>query len=499
MAKRRLTAKKVLAVDFGASSGRVMLGSFDGEKIELEEIHRFANEPVFLNDTMYWDFLRLFHEVKQGLIRAKRIDGIQSISVDTWGVDFGLLDRDGRLMESPIHYRDARTQGMLEKSFEKMEKERFYQITGNQFMEINTAFQLLALLEKRKEFLERADALLLMPDLFLYFLSGAKVSECSIASTTQLFDMKQRTWSEEVIRHLEIPEYLFQKVIPSAVKVGTLQESICRELGIAPMDVVAVAGHDTQCALAAVPSMEKEFLFLSCGTWSLIGTELDAPVMNEAAQRYNVTNEAAYKDKVSFLKNIIGLWLIQESRRQWMREGHEYSFSELERLAADAEAFSCLIDPDAPEFAPAGDIPGKIRAYAAKTGQKMPDSVGAIVRCINESLALKYRAAKEEIEACTGKIYPKIHMVGGGTQSRMLCQMTADACGCPVAAGPVEATVLGNVVLQLIASGDISDLKEARAMLARTEKVEVYLPREQEKEGWNERYQEYRKRILHQM
>ena len=478
-------AKKVLAVDFGASSGRVMLGSFDGKKIELEEVHRFANEPVFLHDTMYWDFLRLFHEVKQGILKAKRTGKIQSISVDTWGVDFGLLDGDGRLMESPIHYRDARTQGMLEKSFEKIEKERFYQITGNQFMEINTAFQLLALKEKRPEFLRRADALLLMPDLFLYFLSGEKRSECSIASTTQLFDMKQRTWSSEVIQKLGIPQHLFQKVIPSAVKVGTLQKSICRELGAEQMDVIAVAGHDTQCALAAVPSVEKEFLFLSCGTWSLIGTELDAPVMNEAAQRYNVTNEAAYKNKISFLKNIIGLWLVQESRRQWMREGQEYSFSELEQLAADAEAFSCLIDPNAPEFAPAGDIPGRIRIYAEKTGQKVPETVGAVVRCINESLALQYRTAKEEIEACTGKTYTKIHMVGGGTQSRMLCQMTADACGCPVAAGPVEATVLGNVILQFIASGDIRDLKEARTILANTENVEWYLPREQEKEMWN--------------
>lgn len=481
--------KNVLAVDLGASSGRVMLGRFDGTGITIQELHRFPNDPVTLNGTMYWDFLRLFFEIKQGLLQAKQYGRIDSISVDTWGVDFGLLDEAGNLLENPVHYRDSRTGGMLEAAFQKINKDLFYQITGNQFMEINTAFQLLALKHKRPQLLERADALLLMPDLFHYFLSGVQCSECSIASTTQLMDAGAKDWSDTVLAALDLPKDLLQGIVPTAVKVGRLRPALCEELGIAPMDVIATAGHDTQCALAAVPAQEDDFIFISCGTWSLFGTELQAPLMDAQSAALNLTNECGYGGKTSFLKNIIGLWLVQESRRQWMREGKEYSFAQLEQMAQEAAPFRSFIDPDAPEFVPAGDLPERLRAYCQRTGQPIPRSEGALVRCINESLAFTYRTAFEEIRQCTGKTYRAIHMVGGGTKSALLCQMTANACGCPVIAGPAEATVYGNVALQLLACGALEDIGQARAMIAKSEDIVVYEPKDTAQ--WDAAYQVY--------
>lgn len=485
--------KKVLAVDLGASSGRVMLGSFDGEKISVEELHRFSNDPVILGKTMYWDFLRLFHEIKQGLIKSKAYGKIDSISVDTWGVDFGILDEEGNLLENPVHYRDARVTGMLEKSFVSIDKDRFYQITGNQFMEINTVFQLLYLSLNRKRQLDLADSLLMMPDLFNYYLSGEKCCEYSAASTTQLLDAVRKEWSGEVIEKLQLPGRLLQKIVPSGTPVGMLRPEICEELGVEPMKVVAGAGHDTQCALAAVPTGEKDFIFISCGTWSLFGTELDTPIINEKSTRFNITNEGGVGGKISFLKNIIGLWLIQESRRQWMREGKEFSFGELEKLAASEEPFRSLIDPDAPEFAPSGNVPRRIREFCKRTGQPVPETEGQLVRCINESLALKYRMALEEIKECTGKEYPVIHMVGGGTQSALLCQLTADACKCPVYAGPIEATVYGNIAIQLMAEGVIGSLEEIRSVIKASEDIRRFEP--QKPDEWEAVYRKYREDI----
>lgn len=485
---------KVLAVDFGASSGRVMLGTFDGNKITAKEIHRFSNDPVIVNGTMYWDVLRLFHEIKQGLIKAKAYGSVDSIGVDTWGVDFGLLDEKGYLLENPVHYRDSRTEGMVEKGFTLIPRERFYELTGNQFMEINTAFQLLALKEQRPELLDRVDCLLLMPDLFNYFLSGVKKSERSIVSTTQMSDPLTPGWVMEVAEKFGIPEKILTEVVPTGTLLGPIRKEIQEELGIGDMDVVAVAGHDTQCALTAVPSKEDDFIFVSCGTWSLFGTELEKPVLTKQSEELNITNETGTDGKTSFLKNIIGLWLIQESRRQWIREGKEYSFSELEKLAEAAEPFQSFIDPDAPEFNPAGNVPKRIREYCERTGQKVPQTEGEIVRCINESLALKYRYALEEIKACTGKDYHAIHMVGGGIQSKLLCRFTAYASGIPVIAGPVEATVFGNIAIQLMSKGVIKDLKEAREVIANSEAPTVYEP--ENGAEWDKAYEFYKKNIL---
>ncbi len=474
--KEKGMEKRVLAFDFGASGGRAMAGIYNGEKIILEELHRFSNEPVTVRGVMYWDVLRLFYEMKQGILKGKQKGRFQSIGIDTWGVDFGLLDKDGTLLENPVHYRDNRTKGMLEKSFEYIDKEKFYEITGNQFMEINTAFQLLSLSQNRPEFLERGKTLLLMPDLFTYMLTGVKSAEYSIASTTQLLDARKRSWSYYVIEKLGLPKHIFPTIVQSGTKIGPISKEICQELIIDSVDVISVASHDTQSALLAVTAKEKDFLFISCGTWSLIGTELEEPIINEKSQKYNITNEGGCDKKAVFLKNMIGLWLIQESRRQWIREGKEYGFGDLEKLAKEARGFLSFVDPDAPEFVPQGDIPGKIREFCKKTNQPVPETIGEIVRCIHESLALKYRIALEEIEECTGKKYETIYMVGGGTQSKLLCQCTANACNRTVAAGPVEATVLGNLVLQLVASGDIGGTKEARELIAQSQKINIYEP-----------------------
>ena len=485
-----MSEKQVLAVDYGASGGRVMLGGFDGASFTVSELHRFPNDPVKLGDTMYWDVLRLYFEMKQGIVKSKAYGAISGIGVDTWGVDFGLLDREGRLLDNPVHYRDGRTAGMMEKTLKMVGRDPLYELTGNQLMEINTLFQLMAVKERRPELLERADALLLMPDLFQYFLSGAKISEKSIASTTQMMDMRQGKWAFGLLETLGLQAGMMRDILPGAVRTGSLRPEIRKELGVPAMEVIAVAGHDTQSAMAAIPAREEDFLFISCGTWGLFGTELTEPVISEMSKKFNITNEAGLEGKYAFLKNIIGLWLIQESRRQWIREGKEYGFGELETKAACTEPLKSLINPDAPEFVPAGDIPERIRQFCQKTGQPVPQSEGETVCCIDQSLALAYRKAMDEIRACTGKQYPVIHLIGGGAQSGLLCQMTANACGLPVVAGPGEATVYGNTMAQFMALGELNGLTQARRALADTLHTVVYEPRD--REIWEEAYERYR-------
>lgn len=486
--------KKMLAADFGASSGRVMAGSFDGSCLQISQLHRFSNDPVWLGDTMYWDFLRLFFELQTGIRKSKELGGVDSIGVDTWGVDFGLIGADGYLLENPVHYRDARTAGMLKEGFQKLDQQRFYALTGNQFMEINTAFQLLSLVKNRPDFLQKADKMLLMPDLFNYYLSGTACSEYTMASTTQFLDARQRSWCIEVIQGLGIPEKLFMPVTMPGTRLGALQTGICNRLNVDPMDVIAVAGHDTQCAMAAVPADQEDFIFVSCGTWSLFGTELKEPVIDANSMGLNITNEGGFEGRISFLKNIIGLWLIQESRRQWIREGMEYDFGQLEEMAAREAGGACFIDPDDPVFVPEGNVPERIREYCKKSGQRAPESIAEIVRCIDESLALKYHVALDEICACTGKTYSAIYMVGGGTQSRLLCQLVADVCGIPVYAGPVEATVYGNLAIQLAAAGEVSGLSQIRQVIQASESITVYEPRDSKQ--WQEIYLRYKTEII---
>jgi len=342
--------------------------------------------------------------------------------------------------------------------------------------------------------LERAEKMLLMPDLFNYMLTGIEATEYSIAMTTQLMDMKAGIWSDRVRDALGIPGKLFAPIVASGTTVGVISEAIRMELDLPICKVIAVAGHDTQSALAAVPSEHDNFIFISCGTWSLLGTELITPLINEKSNQFNITNEGGYGGKTSFLKNITGLWLIQESRRQWKREGEDYSFSLLEQMASKEEALQCFIDFDAQEFDVSGNIPKRIQEYCIRTGQKVPQRIGEIIRCINESLALKYRLAMEEIISCTGLEYDSIHMVGGGIQSKLLCQLTADACRCKVIAGPVEATVLGNIAVQLIALGEITNLKEARAIIGKSSDITYYVPKDDME--WVKAYERY-KTIIH--
>ena len=482
--------KRVLAFDFGASSGRAILGIFDGEKIELQEVHRFSNDPVKINGTVYWDVQRLFFEIKQGILKAKEAGGFDSIGIDTWGVDFGLLRKDGTLVENPVHYRDARNDGMVEKATKYMSKERMYDITGIQFMDFNTIFQLLSLKENRPYILEEADKLLFMPDLLNYMLSGVKSTEFSIATTSQMVDLKTNDWSEEILDTFDINKNLLTDIAPTGAVIGQLSDEICEELGVPKADIVSVAAHDTQSAITATPCEFDDFAFISCGTWSLFGTEVKEPIINEASKKLNVTNEGGYDYTTAFLKNICGLWLIQESRRQWIREGKEYSYAELEKLALECEPFKCFIDPDAPEFAPMGNLPRRVKEYCEKTGQYVPQTVGEIIRCIYESLALKYRYTFDGIKECTGKEYDRIHVMGGGTKDKLLLQMTAQSCNVNVYGGPIEATALGNVAIQLMSTGAIKDIKEARKIIAKGENLKLYEPKDNA--NWEKAYEDFK-------
>lgn len=483
--------KRVLAFDFGASSGRAIIGCFDGDKITLEEVHRFSNDPVSVGGTVYWDVLRLFYEIKQGIIKAKIAGGFDSIGIDTWGVDFGLIDSEGKLMENPVHYRDARTVGLVDEAFKTMPKEKLYGITGIQFMELNTLFQLISLKKYRPWMLERADKMLFMPDLFGYMLTGKMCAEYSIASTSQLIDLDKKTWSKEILDAFGIKESIFAPLVQPGTVLGELSKEVCEECGVDPVPVISVCGHDTQSAITSVPCEDGDFAFLSSGTWSLFGTELDKPIVNETSMNINITNEGGFDGSTGFLKNIIGLWLIQESRRQWKREGKEYSYADLEKLALAAEPFKCFIDPDAPEFVPHGNIPERVREFCRKTGQYVPETVGEIMRCIYESLAMKYRLTFEKLRECTERDYPVIHVIGGGTKDGLLCQMTANSCDRTVKAGPIEATVMGNVAVQLMSDGSVKNIGQARKIVADSSELKTFEPKDTDK--WAGAYEDFLK------
>lgn len=461
--------KRVLAFDFGASSGRAILATFENNKLSYKEVHRFENNPVEENGLLCWDFPTLFNEVKRGISMAGDFD---SIAFDTWGVDFGLLDSDGNLLAKPVHYRDTRTLKTYDEVFEKISKEELYAKTGNQIMNINTLFQVLA------SDLTKAEKLLFMPDLFAYMLCKNAVCELSIASTSQMIDPKNKVFNKDLLEMFKIPQNILQEPIPSGTVIGEYNSA----------KVIAVAGHDTQCAVASLPS-DEEVLFLSCGTWSLLGTELDSPILTKESQALELSNEIGANGKVNYLKNIIGLWLIQESRRAWRRKGREYSYAYLEELALECEPFKYFIDPDAKEFAVPGDIPTLVQEFCTKTGQGKPETVGEIMRCIYESLALKYRFAVGQIKDITQKEFTALHVLGGGTKDNLLCQMTANSTNMPVIAGPIEATALGNIIIQLMALGEIKDLDEGRKLIKNTENLKNYVATDTEK--WAEAYERY--------
>lgn len=474
-----------LALDLGAESGRGLLGRFDGGRLSLEEVHRFPNGPVRMLDSLHWDVPRLFEEMKTALGKAAAgHPGLDGVGVDTWGVDFGLVGRGETLLGNPVHYRDRRTDGMMEAAFGLVPRERIYEITGLQFMPINTAYQLLGMKAAGSPLLEVAETLLMMPDLFGWLLTGRQAGERTDASTTQLLDPRDGSWSDELCRGLGLPRSILPELIDPGTELGPLRKSVAEELGIAgPITVLAPGTHDTASAVAAVPtrgtgSSPPDWCYLSSGTWSLLGVEVPRPVITEATRRANFTNEGGVAGTTRLLKNIMGLWLVQECRRTWARSGRDYSYDELIARARAARPFATLVEPDDPSFLAPGDMPARLAAYAARTGQPGPLDEGAVVRCALEGLALKYRWTIRRLQEILGTTIRSVHVVGGGSRNALLCQFTADACGIPVLAGPVEATAAGNVLLQAMARGRVGSLADARAIVAASFPVDTYEPRD---------------------
>lgn len=468
--------KTVLAFDFGASSGRAIKGVFDGKSIKYSEIHRFENIPKIVDGHVCHDVDMILNEIKTAIGKAGTVD---SMAFDTWGVDYALLDKDGNVIHEPYHYRDSRTSNALEIAFAKMPPEEIFVETGNQIMNINTLFQLLC--DKN---LNNADKLLFMPDLFAYLLTGEKVCEITIASTSQMFNMVKGEWSKKVLNTFGIKKDLFPALKNSATINGYYNG----------VPVISVAGHDTQCAVLAMPTERENVAFLSCGTWSLMGCEVDAPIITKKSNDYELSNEMGANGKINFLKNISGLWLIQQLRQDLRESGMNLSYNELEGMARASEQFRSFIDPDASDFSAHGDLIEKIKAYCKKTNQPVPSTIGQIVRCIYESLVMKYRLALEQISECTEKSFEALHLMGGGSKDSFLCELTSQSIGIPVIAGPIEATALGNIVLQLIALGAIKDVDEGRKIIAETEKVALF--NKKRTPEWDEAYKRFCQIIL---
>ena len=488
-----VATQNFLAADLGASSGRAVVARFDGERMSLDEVHRFANGPIALpsaaGTSLYWDALRLFGEVKQGLANAVRCcdAGLVSLGIDTWGVDFGLLDRRGELLGNPYHYRDSRTDRMIDEACRRVPREEIFEATGIQFMQLNSLFQLLAMVDQGSPALPLAETLLMMPDLLNYWLTGRMASEYTIASTSQCMNMRTGDWATRLLERLGIPTRFLPSVIPPGTLLGSLLPAVASETGARSVAVVAPGTHDTASAVAAVPAEPRtasgpagegsDYAYLSSGTWSLMGVEIAQPVIDARTLAFNFTNEGGVCGTIRLLKNITGLWLIQECRRTWNQEGANLSWDDITGLAAAAPAFTAVLDVDARDFLPPGDMPARIQAYCRRTGQAAPEDKGTIARVVLESLALKYRLVLDMLDDLVGRRIGVLHIVGGGTQNRLLSQFAADAIGRPVVGGPVEATAAGNVLMQMLAVGAIGSLEEGRQVIRQSFATETFEPR----------------------
>lgn len=465
-----------LACDLGADSGRLMLGTLEDGRLALEELHRFANGAVTAGTSLHWDLPRLLGELRIGLGKAgARGLPIASISADSWGVDYVLYDDTGAMLEPAFHYRDPRCPEGVKRVFARLSWPEIFAATGIQFMQINTLFQLAA---EPPERLAQARLLLGIGDAFNHWLSGVARSEESLASTTQLYNPRTKAWSGKLLGALNLPAAIFPPIIPSGTVLGPLQPALATATGLAGVRVVASCSHDTGAAVAAVPGAEGHWAYLSSGTWSLMGVESAVPVINDACRELNFTNEIGFGSSVRLLKNIIGLWLIQESRREWARAGREYSFAELEQLARQAPAFVSLINPADARFISPGGMTGRIAAFCRETGQPVPETPGAIVRCVYESLALLYRHTLRQLEQLSGQPIECLHIVGGGGKDAVLNQFAANSLQLPVHAGPVEGTAIGNILVQAIALGDLPSLAAAREVVRASFEVGHFQPAE---------------------
>src|ERR1700722_19370167 len=486
-------AQQFLAFDLGAESGRAMLGKLDGGKLVLAERDRFANPTGKMRWCLHWNLLAQWEELKKGLSKSAGDGRIDGLGVDTWGVDFGLIGPSGEVLSNPVMYRDSRTDGMMAKTFQIVPREKIFQTTGLQFMQLNTLFQLMAMKLAKNPLLDAAETLLLMPDLFHYLFSGVRKSEQAIASTTQMYDPLKQNWATAMVNELGLPGRLLAPIVPSATVLGELLPDVARECRVGPIPVITPGSHDTASAVAAVPAEGDNWCYISSGTWSLMGLELDAPVITDKSLAYNYTNEIGVSGKVRFLKNIMGMWLVQECRRQWQSQGHEYSYAELTAMAARAPGLAALVDPEYPPFLAPGDMLGKIERFCRETKQTPPTTPGEFVRACLDSLALTYRRMLTGLEDVTGKKINVIHIVGGGCQNESLNQMTADACGRPVTAGPIEATAAGNILTQAMAVGTLKSLADIRAVVRASFDVKRYEPRETKK--WDGAYVRYMESI----
>ena len=489
-----MAARNFLAFDLGAESGRALLGRLDGGKLTLEEKHRFANPTGRMNGHLHWNLLQQWEELKTGLRKTAaggdvRLDGI---GVDTWGVDFGFIGKNGEVLGQPYMYRDARTDGVMEKVFARVPRDQVFEATGIQFMQLNSLYQYYAMRHDQKSpLLDCADKLLFIPDLFNYLFTGVAKGEFSIATTSQMYDPRKKAWAVEMLEKLDLPTRILPEIIPSGTVVGPLRDDVAKECGARPVPVIAPATHDTASAVAAVPAGESDdWCYISSGTWSLMGVEIAEPIINEKSLALNYTNEGGVGGTIRFLKNIMGLWLVQECRRQWQREGKEYSYAELTRMAAAARPLESFVSPEHAPVAAPGEMPRKIADYCRRTGQRVPESPGEFVRACLDSLALAYRKTLAGLEDVLGRRMSVIHIVGGGTQNELLTQMAADACGRTVIAGPVEATAIGNILVQAMAAGDVKSIADVRAVVRNSFEVKRYEPRETAK--WDAAYERFK-------
>jgi rhamnulokinase len=476
-----------LACDLGAESGRLMLGSLTEQKLVLEELHRFANVPVKAAGALHWDIAKLFEELKAGLRKAgARAVPVAGISTDSWGVDYLLFDENGLVLSPTFHYRDPRTKRGVENAFAKVSWETIFAETGIQFMVLNTIYQLAA--EDRQR-LEQGRLILGIGDGFNHFLSGKAVIEESMASTFQLYNPRTKSWSDALIGALGLPRNLFPEIVPSGTRLGPLRNELAAATGLHDVQVIASCSHDTGAAVAAVPAKGENWAYLSSGTWSLMGVELPEPIINDTARELNFTNEIGFGGSIRLLKNIIGLWIVQECRRDWARNGCEYDYTSLAGMAGNAKPFVSLINPADQRFLGPDDMPAKIAAFCSETGQQAPLDPGAAVRCVLESLALLYRRTLLQIEQLTGRQIERLHIVGGGSQNDLLNQFTANATRIPVVAGPVEATAAGNILIQAIALGQLPSLEAARQVVHASFPVKTVEPLDTA--AWAEAYERF--------